>query len=640
VTAEAQRSAQEAALRARDALAAQAKQVATLAEEARRTPALVAALGGRTEPRALGDLLASAPWWERHRALATGISYKDNLIAFAQPGLRGLSFGQLVAQVRTTGAPAAAVLPGPTRVHLVSALAIPGPPSLPPAVLVLSRTVDDALLAALAQSAGGAVQLRDGPRALGSAGADAARLADSLPAEAAPAADPGWATSSVWLGPQLALIVGVRPVALNQALNAVDLRRKLLFWGVAVLLAVPLIISSFRRARRPARARPRARTQTARIRPPAPAEPAPAAATGGDPASAAGPAPGRPGPRPRPRPRERGTTLGRYQLVDRIGEGTLAEVFTAVFQGAGGVHRSVVVKRLRAEMAENPAAVAHFTDEAKLLSKLVHPNLVPVFDCGEADDSYFIAEEYVVGRDVHRLTKRLLESGHPPLSLSGTMYVIHEILGGLAYVHGERPGLDAPAGFLHRDISPHNVMVSRLGEVKLLDFRIARAQKDLALVDAGAGAGTGTGAAKGHVDFLSPEQARGRGVDHRSDLFSVGLLLFQCAAREPLYRGDTQYDRLSRAAHGPGLQEVERLAALPAPLPALLKRALATNPENRYQSAAEFREAVAPHVRAGEDEVAGLVSDLFADELQAEIDHLSMAVPAPAVAPRADRRLG
>jgi serine/threonine-protein kinase len=415
------------------------------------------------------------------------------------------------------------------------------------------------------------------------------------------------------LGPELSLYVGTRPTAVLHAQAAADRKRKALLWGAALLLATPILLVTFRR-----RARPPAqgRGQGARaLRP----------GVAGQPVAQAQPARG-------PRLPEKEAKLGRYQLIDRIGEGACAEVFTAVSQGAGGLRRSLVVKRLRAEMADHPGAVAHFTDEATLLSKLSHPNLVSVFESGEEGGTYFIAEEYIVGRDLDQLLRRLQERGAPPLSISAALYVIHEILAGLLYLHGPRPGQDAPNGFVHRDVSLRNVMVSRMGNVKLLDFRITRADQRPAQAE--------IGRAMGSVDFMSPEQARGRAVDHRSDLFSVGLLLYHCAAREPLYRGDTQYDRVSRAAHGPGAQELARITALPPPLPALLTRALEIHPDRRFQSAAEFLTAVAPHIDNGEDEVAGLVSDLFADELQREIDRLSAGSPEPGGAGRPDRRLG
>jgi serine/threonine protein kinase len=407
--------------------------------------------------------------------------------------------------------------------------------------------------------------------------------------------------------------VGTRPIEIARVQAAADRKRKALMWAAAVLLSAPILVVAFKRKPPPAKNRRQVRTRAYGV--PAPGQPTATA----------------PVPVIRPRPAEIEAMLARYQLIERIGEGSTAEVFTAISQGGGAPRRSLVIKRLKAELTENAAAVAHFTDESALLSRLSHPNLLPVYDCGEVDGTFFIAEEYVVGRDLARITRKLMETGRPPLSAAALLYVAHEILAGLGYLHAACPGQNAPAGFLHHDLSPHGVIVSRLGKVKLLDFRIIRAHEQAA---------PEIGGAKTNIEFLSPEQARGRPLDHRSDLFSLGLVLYQCAAREPLYRGDTQYDRISRAAHGPGPQEQARINALPSPLPALLLRALEPHPDRRFQSAAEFATAVAPHITGGEDEVAGVISDLFDDDLQKELDGLSAAGPAPIVAARPDRRPG
>jgi hypothetical protein len=605
---EADEAARGAAGKAREALAGQSRAVLALAQGTLGNRPFVAALDARLERAALGDVLATAPWWVRYRSLAVAVSYQENAVAFVHPAMRGLPFSQLISRVRASSEPAAAFLAGPARAHVVAAQAIPSAASLPPAVLVLARPIDDQMLAALAASAGGSVMVIDGNRTLGQAGPDAELLQRAMPSDRTDGRVPGLGVAVVSLGGPLSLLVGSRPESFVRA-QAEDRKRRVLLWAVAVLLAAPILIISLRHKPAPP-ARGRLRPVTV-VRPPA----RPAAGSA-EPAAA-------PAPPPRPAPlREKDAVLGRYRLVEKIGEGATAEVFTAMFTGAGGVQRSVVIKRLRPELSDNPTARGHFTDDAKLISKLVHPNLGPVFDCGEAGGTYFIAEEYIVGRDLGRLTRRLSEAGRPPLSLAGMCYVAHEVLGGLAYLHSSRPGLEAPSGFVYRDIAPSNVMISRLGEVKLVDFRIVRAHQSISLTE--------LGTVKGHVDFMSPEQARGRGVDHRSDIFSAGLLLYHCAAGRSLYRGETHYDRLSRAAQGPGVQELERINALPPPLPKLLLRALATNPDARYQAAAEFRAAVASHAAGGEDEVAGLVSDLFADELQEEIDRLSDVAAPPA----------
>jgi serine/threonine protein kinase len=605
VAAEAARVAEAGALKVRDALTEETRSVSRMASDAMAIPPLVSALNGHMEGRDLGDLLASTPWWTPFRGLAAAVSYRNNMVSFAEPGLRGVPFGQVIAQVRARGEAAQATLGGQTNAHIVAALTVPGTVSYPPVIFVLGKALDDPMLARLAETAGGSVMVVESQRSLGHAGPDAELLERTLRPDRTDKGEPGWAMSWFAIGPELSMWVGTRPREIARAQAASDKRKKAGLWAGALLLAAPIVVSAFRKKapEKNKRGRNRTRTRTVGV--------------------AAAAAPMAPAPVARPRPQEPSPViealLAHYQLIDRIAEGSMAEVFTAYSQGGGGPRRSLVVKRLKEDRIEDPAAVAHFTEEASLLSRLSHANLVPVFDNGEVDGTYFIAEEYVVGRDLGRITKRLMETGRPPLSPAGVLYVVHEILGGLAYLHATCPGQDAPDGFVHRDLAPRKVMVSRLGKVKLLDFRIVRTHQQAQHTE--------IGTSKGLVDFMSPEQARGRPLDRRSDLFSVGLLLYHCATGEPLYRGDTQYDRVSRAAHGPGPQEHTRIAALPAPLANLLKRALDIHPDRRFQTAEEFRAAVERLMEGGEDEVAGVISDLFDDELQQEIDRLSAGVP-------------
>jgi hypothetical protein len=600
VAAEAERVASESATRVRDSLTEESRTVSRMASDAMAIPPLVSALNGHTEGRDLADMLTSAPWWEPFRGLAAAVSYKGQVVAYSEPRLRGVPFGQVIAQVRAHGDAASATLAGQTNAHMVTALVVPGTVSYPPVVFVLGKALDDAMLAKLAEIAHGSVMVVEGKRSLGHAGPDAELLERTLRPDRTDKGDPGWAMSWFAIGPELSLWVGTRPVEIARAQASVDKKKKAGLWAGALLLAIPVVVSAFRK-------QPPAPQKRGRQRPRAVGVAAAGAAAQAAPAPVAK-------PRPEPPP-EIEAMLARYQLIDRIGEGSISEVFTSFSHGGGGPRRTLVVKRLRTDQIENPAAITHFTEEAGLLSRLSHPNLVSVYDSGEVDGTYFIAEEYVVGRDLGRITRKLLDGGRAPLSPAGVLYVIHEVLGALGYLHTANPAQDAPHGFLHHDLAPRKVMVSRLGKVKLLDFKILRANKQTPQTE--------IGASKGLVDFMSPEQARGRPIDRRSDLFSVGLLLYHCATGEALYRGDTQYDRVSRAAHGPGPQEHTRIAALPTPLGGILKKALDAHPDRRFQSAAEFQAAIAPLMEGGEDEVAGVISDLFDDELQQEIERLS-----------------
>jgi serine/threonine protein kinase len=307
--------------------------------------------------------------------------------------------------------------------------------------------------------------------------------------------------------------------------------------------------------------------------------------------------------------------FGPYQLVERIGEGGMAEVFTALEVEAGdGGGGPLVVKRLRPELCENPVAVAHFLEEGEIVYSLRHPNIVAVRDVGHVDGRHYIAGEYVAGRDLGRLTRRMVQLKQRPLSAAAILHVAHEVLCGLEYAHHRVDADGRPLDLVHRDITPENVMITLDGEVKLLDFGIARSHA--------AAACSPSDGVKGNVDFMSPEQARGLEVDRRSDLFSLGLVISFCAARAPLYRGKTIYDRLAAAATGPGRAEADFIAGLPPPLPDLLPRALAVDPRRRFQTAAEMRVAIAPFAEGGADELASTLRRVFGDELAHESSRL------------------
>ena len=299
-----------------------------------------------------------------------------------------------------------------------------------------------------------------------------------------------------------------------------------------------------------------------------------------------------------------------------------AEIFSAVSFGTGGFRRSFVIKRLRPEMASNPVAVSQFIDEANLASTLVHPNIVPVFDFGQIGGEYFLAQEYIVGRDLARLTRRMLNRAEPALPVSAILFIAHEILNGLEYAYGKRDDDGSPLGIVHRDVTPDNIMISERGEVKLLDFGIMTSTQ-------GQNPQTDVNVVKGSVDFMSPEQSRGRPVDQRADLFSLGLVIYFCGARDTLYKGETLYDRLTKSATGPGPEELARIASLPEPLPAILSKVLAVDPDERYETAAVFRAAITPYIVGGAVAVAEIIEKLYGDDLQLEQDRFAAAFPRP-----------
>ncbi len=321
--------------------------------------------------------------------------------------------------------------------------------------------------------------------------------------------------------------------------------------------------------------------------------------------------------------------LGAYLLIDRIGEGGLAEVFTAAGTAPDGTIRPFVIKKLRREQSEDAVAMMHFLAEKELGASLIHPNIAAVVDYAEAQGQRFLVEEYIAGRDLGRLTRRMVELKQRPLSAGAILYLAQEVLGALEYAHGKVDEHGEPLDLVHRDVTPENILLSERAEVKLLDFGIAQ-------VRGSSGLGTsGNETVKGNVDFMSPEQAQGFTVDQRADLFSVGLVIYYCAARAPLYRGKTLYDRLLAAATGPQERERDFIAGLPPPLPALLPGLLATDPAERFGSAREVREAIAPFCVGATPELADAIRRLFGEELLRERARLEMVLgPARTRRPR------
>jgi hypothetical protein len=302
--------------------------------------------------------------------------------------------------------------------------------------------------------------------------------------------------------------------------------------------------------------------------------------------------------------------FGRYKLLDHLGQGGMADVYTAVASGVEGFTRTFVLKRLRPELSHDKDAVSQFIDEARMQAGLVHSNIVPVFDFGVVGDEYFMTQEYIVGRDMVRVIQRYFDHTQRALEPRYAYYVAHETLLALEYAHTKRDKEGNPMGIVHRDVSAANIMLSLEGEVKLFDFGIVKAR--------GRSTQTQVGMVKGNTSFMSPEQARGQQVDARSDVFSLALVMYYCMTGRLLYEGDNDLDVLYKAATGPSERDWEAIYQLPRPAPELLARALAIDPAQRYQTAAEFAQDLAPHINGVKAESAGLMQLLFGEELRRE----------------------
>ncbi len=304
-------------------------------------------------------------------------------------------------------------------------------------------------------------------------------------------------------------------------------------------------------------------------------------------------------------------SMSRYEVVAPLGEGGMARVSIAVVRGAEGFKRTFVLKRLKPEHVSNVELVNQFIDEARLGASLVHSNIVPIFDFGRDADGYYLAQEYILGRDVDTLVARSIEKRGRPLEAPLVATIGQEALKALSYAHTRTTDDGKAAGLVHRDVSPANLMVSKRGEVKLLDFGIVKSADRVTQTQAGV--------VKGNLFYMSPEQARALPVDPRSDLFSLGMVLTTAVLGQPLYDGNTMYELMTRAANGPTAADLERVKAGAGPLVGFLLKALAIDPAARFQTATEMANVLAGVMApAPAMELEELVRFLVGDDLEAE----------------------
>ncbi len=266
----------------------------------------------------------------------------------------------------------------------------------------------------------------------------------------------------------------------------------------------------------------------------------------------------------------------------------MAEVYFARRAGPHGFQKNVAVKRILPQLAADADFVAMFVDEARMCARLCHPNIVQVFDFGEQDEELYMAMEFVDGTTGAKLIRAAATRGEDiPLEVS--LHVALSVLRGLEYAHNARDDMGRLLYLVHRDVSPGNVLIDRSGAVKLTDFGIARAAEFERRTDAGQ--------LKGKLGYMSPEQVVGKELDHRSDLFTVGIVLAEMVTVRPLFSGGRELDVLLRIRDA-DLTAIDRSAGrVPDDVRGVLYRALAKDPSLRYQSASSFAEALEEIVR-------------------------------------------
>jgi serine/threonine protein kinase len=619
---------------ARSALADKLKLIETQAMSAAQLPQIRGQIAA-FDPATLIDGFRSEAWWAPFRndfSIFGVANDQETLQAVEGMAPAELDATPLIAQARAHRTASGLLFAGAKKwPYAAGAAVIDLPGRAVPAVIFLAQAVDQAFAQDLAAKSGGAVLVSDGKAALLSAGGeqDEANLRSVLGHEGQPvfeSEDGTWAAMPTPLVQGLTLwtSAGVgaqadeyrrdetmgRVVVLASAITVAGLA---LFFG---LRRAPLAGSTGATGEAPGTsgATPvRGGTEASGISGPAHLLVSSGPDEGTEGATAIRKAPPKPAPQ---------NVFGRYVLLDRLGEGGMAEVYTAVIYGAEGFRRPFVLKRLRPEMTRNNDVVSSFIDEANLAASLVHTNIVPVFDFGKMGDEYYMAQEYILGRDLGRLNRRALETESRPLPLNQVFYVAHETLKALDYAHAKMGADGKPMSLVHRDVSPNNILVSARGEVKLFDFGIAKAANRITQTE--------HGMVKGNVRFMSPEQARGEPVDGRSDLFAVGLVMYYALSGDALYTADTAYNLLVKAAQGPGEKELSNVKSLPPQARRVLERALQPNPADRYQTAAEFAQALSPFIAGAHDALARSMERLFGEDIKSEEGRFASAAEGAA----------
>jgi TonB family protein len=275
--------------------------------------------------------------------------------------------------------------------------------------------------------------------------------------------------------------------------------------------------------------------------------------------------------------------LGRFTVLKHLASGGMADVLLARTDGIEGFARHVVVKRIRAEHAKDQRFIEMFLDEARVAAGLHHQNIVQVHDIGQANGEYFFTMEYLHGEDLRKVLSKVSKTGaHMPLGY--VISIITSIATGLHYAHERLSSDGEPLGIVHRDVSPSNILIGYDGAVKIVDFGIAKAAMRQTE--------TKTGSFKGKVSYMSPEQCKGDPVDGRSDVYSLGVLLYEVTTTRRLFKNESEYVIMDAIVNGKVPSPRSRRPDLPEQLSQIIMKALAVDVEQRYQSAEELRIAL------------------------------------------------
>jgi serine/threonine protein kinase len=306
--------------------------------------------------------------------------------------------------------------------------------------------------------------------------------------------------------------------------------------------------------------------------------------------------------------------FGKYCLLERVSVGGMAEIFRAKPFNAPESQKHLALKRILPHLAEDGEFVQMFIDEAKLTVQLIHPNIVRTYELGRFHTSPYILMEFISGQDILELQRKLREERRI-MSVAMCCYIAREIATGLDYVHAKTDENGDPLNIIHRDISPQNVLVTYGGKVKIIDFGIAKGTFQETR--------TQVGVLKGKFGYMSPEQVRGEQIDHRSDIFTVGILLWEMLTNRRLFRGESEFETLQMVREPNIAAPSGKNAQIPPQVDSIVAKALATDRDQRFQNGGELAAALDEFISSieppyGPENLAEWMGQMFAEPLESE----------------------
>lgn len=304
--------------------------------------------------------------------------------------------------------------------------------------------------------------------------------------------------------------------------------------------------------------------------------------------------------------------FGNYLLLKKIASGGMAELFLARQIGVMGFERIVAIKKILPHLTHDKEFVEMFINEAKLAAQITHPNVVQIYDFGFADGMYFIAMEFITGKSLAEILSKGLKAKD---FVSGRLavYIISKIAAGLDFAYRGTTIGGTPLGIVHRDISPQNILIGYNGDVKLVDFGIAKA--------ASSNHHTQTGILKGKLSYFSPEQAWGKSVDHRSDIFSLGIVLYEMLTEKRLFKAENEIAIIEKIRKDEIQPPSLIKSVFSKTMDDILLKALARNPDDRFQNAGDFEEALTRFLNTSggsptAKDLSSYISSLYPFEIQ------------------------